>query len=373
MAPHTVPGDRATTSGEVGPSSQYVPALDGVRALAIAGVFLLHLDRAHFPGGAFGVDVFFVLSAFLITGILLREKQESGGVDFRAFYLRRAFRLVPALILWIALFAIPTALAEHDGRKIAWSSAGSLFYFSDFLEAWTHAMGAAFDQSWSLSVEEQFYLVWPAVLVVALLVLRRRSLKALFPVLVVLTLVSSFGVNSYFLPTGHLLAFALGAWGAYQQRYGLDRWLARFLRVPLLAPAACVVFLAASLLSTGQLGDHIVAVAVDVSAVALILALVHRPGGTTARTLGSRPFAWVGARSYGVYLYGLTLMQLIPIVTGWPLHEAAPLDVVATLIVAGLSYRVLEAPIRRKGRTWLAGRYPPRPRPVPAGSPAPAV
>lgn len=128
----------------------YLASLDGIRAVAITGVFGLHLARQYFPGGAFGVDVFFVLSAYLITSILLRELRHRGRIRFGAFYCRRIFRLGPALVLWLLLLATPTALLQHAGSSISWSTAGALFYFNDFLEAWTRHVGSAYDQSWSL-------------------------------------------------------------------------------------------------------------------------------------------------------------------------------------------------------------------------------
>ena len=146
----------------------HLDSLDGIRAIAIGGVFLLHADKKYFPGGFLGVDVFFILSSFLITSILLRERQGRGKVDYGAFYWRRFFRLAPALVLWLALIAAPTAILSHQASTIPISTAGALLYFNDFLAAFTHKLGSAYDQSWSLSVEEQFYLVWPFVFALAL-------------------------------------------------------------------------------------------------------------------------------------------------------------------------------------------------------------
>ena len=119
---------------------RYVPALDGVRAIAVAGPFALHLDRAHFPGGAFGVDVFFVLSGYLITSILLGEFRERQSIAFGAFYWRRVIRLAPALVLWLAVIATPTAILAHAGQSIGWSVGSVGTYSADFVEGIQEAL-----------------------------------------------------------------------------------------------------------------------------------------------------------------------------------------------------------------------------------------
>lgn len=110
------------------------PALDGVRATAIIAVMGLHADARIAPGGWLGVDLFFVLSAFLISSLIMNEvaMHPGGWFDFGGFYWRRFFRLAPALLLWLATLAPLTALATHEGSKIPASTILSLFYFGDF-------------------------------------------------------------------------------------------------------------------------------------------------------------------------------------------------------------------------------------------------
>lgn len=352
---HPIKRERSSALA-VDTSGSYLAALDGIRAIAIAGVFALHLDRANFPGGAFGVDVFFVLSAYLITSILLREFQRTGTLEFGAFYWRRFFRLAPALILWLAVIALPTAIVDHAGSSVGWSTAGSLFYFNDFLQAWTTHVSSAYDQSWSLAVEEQFYLLWPLLLFLAARHMRPRAQERTVALLVLGSIVVWLLYGNYFLPTGHLVALAAGAWAAFQVSNGVNPVLVRIVKKPAVASICIVVFAVASFYSpTGYLGDAM-AFLVYMAATVLTLHCVLLPSSIISRSLGSTLPRWIGRRSYGIYLYGLTLMQLVPALTHLPLHEAAFLDVLSTAVVVAISYRFIESPLRNRGRQWLATR-----------------
>ena len=334
----------------------YLPALDGVRAIAVAGVFLLHLARAYFPGGAFGVDVFFALSAFLITGLLLNEIEATGRVNFPAFYWRRAFRLIPALLLWIVLASV-TAVGVGEADKVPWSATGALFYFSDFLQAWTGNVAAAFDQAWSLSVEEQFYFVWPALFVFVILRLSPRAQRIVLYASVAVAIAVAFTGPNYFLPTGHLLPLVIGCWAADQRARGCDRWIEPIVRQPWIGLVAVAVFVFAAVTGFEGPVGAVVFVVVSFATGAILLNITGGRENLTTKVLGSRVPSWIGARSYGIYLYGLTLMGLVPLLfVGITLKFAAPIDVVLTLVLVTLSYRFVEAPVRRLGRRWLRDR-----------------
>lgn len=365
MPPATL-GQRQDLEGRGAP---YLPGLDGIRAIAIAGVFALHLDRAHFPGGAFGVDVFFVLSAYLITSILLRELQQKGAIEYGAFYWRRVFRLAPALVLWLILLALPTALLQHDGSVVVWSTAGALFYFNDFLQAWTNHVGSAYDQSWSLAVEEQFYLVWPLLLSLLVTYLRpvgqRRTVVALVVVAIVVWLLE----GNYFLPTGHLPALALGCWAAFQTAYGVNNHsVVRFIKSSRVATISVIIFAVAAVYAPAGHAGEALAFIVCLAATGLTLHCVLAPSSLVGKLLASAIPRWIGKRSYAIYLYGLTSMQLVPVITHLPLHEAAFIDVFVTGVLVALSYRFVESPLRNRGRQWLARRGE-----MPTGRPVPVV
>jgi peptidoglycan/LPS O-acetylase OafA/YrhL len=333
----------------------YSPALDGLRALAVGAVWLLHVNRVHFPGGAVGVEVFFVLSGYLITGILLRS-HERGQRDLIGFYARRAFRLYPAVILCVLFIAIPTTLlSAAPAAHITAAVPGALFYFNDFLEAWTSKVPGVLDQTWSLAVEEQFYFVWPAVLLfflgrVKTLSRRHVGLALLAGLATYLTLTA--GGVGYFLPTGHLLALALGSWAA-----GFAAWDRRpeWLDSPLVGCVALVVILVGVFVTLSTtLGSGLRQVVIDLAALFLVL---HLDSGMQAspvtRGFASPPMVWLGARSYGVYLYGLSLLSLQSVTLGLPLHLAIFVDAAATVVCIEVSYRWIEIPVRARGRRWL--------------------
>ena len=155
----------------------YQPALDGIRGVAIGGVLLSH--ATGIAGGALGVDMFFVLSGFLITTLLLQEWDADGAVSLRSFYVRRALRLLPALgayvavVLGMVVFGAASGLLGRHALDVALTGAfGTVFYLSNFLKAAGLDLGL-FTHMWSLAEEEQFYLLWPIALV---LCLRRRPI-----------------------------------------------------------------------------------------------------------------------------------------------------------------------------------------------------
>ncbi len=349
-------GVSAARAGEVADATTFMPALDGVRALAVGAVFLLHLNRVHFPGGALGVDVFFALSAYLITGILLAE-QSRGPVQFGAFYWRRAFRLVPALVLWGLLIASPTAGLAHTPGMIPVSLGGALFYANDFLQAWTGAIAAAFDQSWSLAVEEQFYLLWPAILVFGVCRLSASLQRMFFYALIAAGGALLFRGGDYFLPTGHLLPLALGCWAAWQKaRNGPPAWASQTRNA---VGAVSLMVLGTTLFISPQpvrWHQGVLTCSVALAAIGLIVSLADNRPTPLTRLFGSTIPRWVGARSYGIYLYGLTLIQLVGDATHLKLHYAAPIAIAATLVVSELSYRYVESPARIAGRRWLQTR-----------------
>lgn len=346
----------ARTDEERAVGGGYLPALDGMRAIAIAGVFALHIYRPLFPGGAFGVDVFFVLSAYLITSILLRELTQRGTINYSGFYWRRVFRLGPALVLWLALIAFPTAVVNHTSAQVPWSTTGALFYFNDFLEGLTPHVAAAYDQSWSLAVEEQFYLLWPLLLSLLITRTKPQTQRASMVLLVACSAVVWLTVGNYFLPTGHLLALSLGCWAAFWSVDALKEKGTRSLQSSWVAVPCIAVFGLATFYAPGGIKGDMMYLAVVLSATVLTLHCVVAPRSRVSELLGSRLPRWVGARSYGMYLYGLTMMGLIPAVLRLPLHYAGPLDIIATYLVVMLSYRFIEVPIRTRGRNWLATR-----------------
>lgn len=337
------------------------PALDGVRGVAILAVMALHAAASYFPGGAVGVDVFFALSAFLITSLILEEVGRRGGCfSFKDFYVRRALRLGPALILWLALVAGPTAALAGQSDMLFSSTIASLLYFGNYALAfgwWPIADAHA--HVWSLAIEEQFYAVWPLVLVVLLL---RRGGSAtrlalwvgLVASLAVFWVTEATVYSNYFLPTGHLVPLAAGCLAAHLFTFGMPFWLRTAVSQSFL-PWAILAAVAGYTLVPYRAAVPIIGVGVGL----LILHVCVGEGSAAARLLAWPILLWFGRRSYGLYLYHRTLAGTIPLlVPGITLKVAGPLVLALSCLTAEVSWRLVERPIARAGRARLARSVP---------------
>ncbi len=341
----------------------YMPALDGIRGLSVIAVVAFHLGR--FPGGYLGVDAFFVLSGFLITGLVLGEHDRVGRIDLARFYVRRARRLVPALLVfvlavcvWARGWAVPGQLDGLRGEAMA-----ALFYVANW-----HAIAGAdsywdldaapspFDHMWSLAIEEQFYLLWPFV-VVAACRLSGRSTRFIGPLATVLAAASGVAMvaqyqggdpNSVYMGThSRAQAILIGAALAWLLlRRGLDRPVptgvgrAALAAVPVLGWMWWRVDGASEWLYRGGFTIH-------AALVALVIAAVASNRGALAQALSLEPWRSAGLISYGLYLYHWPIIVwFTPERTGW---NGASLDlfrVVLALSVSIASYRLIERPIR---------------------------
>ena len=361
-----------------------LPGLDGLRAIAVIGVLLYHAGAGWLPGGFLGVDLFFVISGFLITSLLLSEAQLAGGISLRQFYLRRARRLLPALVALLAVVAVFMAIfAAADLGQARGDIAAALGYVSNWWYVLHHrsyfiAAGrpSPFQHLWSLAVEEQFYLIWPAVLVV--LVATRARLRWITAVALAGAVGSAFWMRVlavrgnvpfdtdssrlYFGTDTHASALLLGAAAAAVMTAlaaRLERGLAFGVR------AACdvvgVVALGAVCWSMHAFdyfrpglyrGGFLAFAAVGV----VVVAMASAPGGWLGRALDVTPLRWIGERSYGLYLWHWPVFVYTRPGLDWSLHGPAALAV--RLAIVGLltevSYRLVEVPLRRKGVVAVA-------------------
>jgi len=345
--------------------AKYVPALDGLRGVAVLAVFASHARIPGFELGGVAVDIFFVLSGYLITSILLAEIKRTGGISLPRFYLRRIKRLAPALLLLSLLYAIfaPLILADRNAAEHAGISALSFFYLMDYARAFFIGHNALV-HTWSLAVEEHFYLVWPlALLALARWVPTRRWLLALAIAYVAATAwrclsIDLFGWRSaYFRFDTRLSALILGSALAVlftRETTSRERnvWTLSMIAVAIVMTAfACWYYDGAE--TTGGWGTLGLALA-EAASLRMILNVVehHREGasGLLTRILSQRQLVQIGKISYGVYLFHFPLTYALwdkP----WPVVLAIGLPI--SLALAAISYRFLEQPI-------LNGRPPPR-------------
>jgi peptidoglycan/LPS O-acetylase OafA/YrhL len=347
---------------------QHVPALDGLRGLAVAAVVAFHVGLLR--GGWLGVDLFFVLSGYLISRLLFVEYTTTGRIDLKQFWSRRGRRLLPALLCVI----LTVAIAERvRGRLIGpaggrWDVVGALTYTSNWVRLrsgagyWSQfGPPSLLEHFWSLAIEEQFYLVWPLLMLG--IVRLRRGVSTLC--LLASTLVASgwslllfhrtFEASRVYMGTDtRAVALLAGATIA-----SLAEWRPRWLRAfRALAPVGLVGLLVAM---TRMKGTRLVTYQGGLLACTLagtvLIAGVATGRTPFARHLSIRPLRWLGSRSYGIYLWHW------PILVGFGVagHANKPplrivLGVIVSLVVAELSYRVVEMPIRRRGLAAFAWR-----------------
>jgi peptidoglycan/LPS O-acetylase OafA/YrhL len=328
---------------------EYVAALDGLRGVAILLVIGCHYFGIPRGGGTVGVGLFFVLSGYLISSLLLQEQRESGGIRLADFYRRRARRLLPALVVMVAAYLIGAAI---EGRlAIAARAAGAgVFYTANIAQAyWPHLIGREpIAPLWSLALEEQFYLLWPFVLVVLLRFgMRRRAV--LIGLAILITLVCAERVwlllehasnqRIYASPesasdqllTGVLLAFIL-------QRSKMRNQRGALIGLELFAFVACV-----------GLVETFSGPVIDLSA-ALLVTFALQKGSWLSRALSWRPLVWIGLISYSLYLWHMLIFYWL-----------GANRLIALPVVFGVAYastRWVERPFRRRrsARITAAGQ-----------------
>ncbi|MGB6038910.1 MAG: acyltransferase family protein [Gordonia sp. (in: high G+C Gram-positive bacteria)] len=360
-------------------ASSYLPGLDGIRALAVTFVILYHLSIPGFSGGLLGVGVFFTLSGFLITSLLISSHEKHGNLGLKTFWLRRARRLLPAVALVLvttlgaAAIVVPAKLEQYW-----WEALSAFFYVNNW-----HTIGANqsyFDRfggpsplshMWSLSIEEQFYIVWPLLLALMYLVLKRRTL--ITGVIVLLSL-GSFWLLSELATAGFdntrayegtdtragalLLGAALAFWWparkhrvTHNQRCVLD--------VLGLAGLATITYLCLTMPDTSTSLYTWGLLALTLATMAVLMAAVA-PQTLVASLLSIQPLRWIGERSYGIYLWHMPLVAFLPgLLRAESLWVSSVAVIAGTLLLATLSWRFVEDPIRRHG--FRAAFTTPRP------------
>lgn len=371
----------------VGPG-QAIPALDGVRAIAVALVLADHGGVPGLSGGFLGVDVFFVLSGFLITSLLLDEVGRTGRIGLRAFWIRRARRLLPALLVMVlAVVAMRELFSIESTANLRADAVAALFWMSNWVfvaqDTDYFSQGAPpspLQHTWSLAVEEQYYLGWPVLIAAVIAVLgafayrrgvalSQRAVRTAVFVLAAGGVLASAGVTAmvsseanlnrvYFGTDTRVQALLVGAaaaalvvrdWrgltaGLVILRSRWTRWVAWAL------PAiGLVVLISAARIATGSAEEFRggLLIIVAVAAVLVIAPVALAQDGPVARLLSAGPLVGLGAISYGVYLWHWPIFLVLngerTGIDGWELFA---LRCAATLAVASVSWLLIEQPIR---------------------------
>jgi peptidoglycan/LPS O-acetylase OafA/YrhL len=366
-----------------GDGQRYMPGLDGLRALAVLAVIAYHEQFGWAQGGLLGVAVFFTLSGYLITDLLLAQWTKDGKVRLKDFWLRRARRLLPAVFVLLAVVTAWVTIADRArlaslrgpvAAAVTYTSNWYLIiknqsYFARF------APPQPFDHLWSLAVEEQFYLIWPWLLLFALLALRRLGVKSAdwlaIPTLalaaasaVAMVLLYHPGLDptrvyegtdtrAFGLLIGAALAMGWPSRGWIRPKRGII-WATDG------AAAAGLAIVAVMVVKVGQYSPFIYhggLVLLSFATVAIV-ASCAMPGSLLGRGLGWAPLRWIGVRSYGIYLWHYPV-----IVLSSPAHSTedlprAAIQIAVTIGLAALSWQFIEEPVRRGaiGRLWIRAK-----------------
>ncbi|HYJ75782.1 MAG TPA: acyltransferase family protein [Kineosporiaceae bacterium] len=375
---------RSDTAGAAVPQQVRRPALDGIRALAVAGVLAYHLgggSTSVVRGGFLGVDVFFVLSGYLITGLLLAEHRRSGRIDLVAFWFRRARRLLPALVVvvvavgaWVWWSQAPETWPARRADLLWTLAYGTNWHLAatgqDYFAGYTGASPVL--HTWSLAIEEQFYLAWPLLVIAGIaagrLLRHGRSRLLLGAGAVGLAAAwSAWTLAAAWSPADASRAY-YGTQGRVQEL--LVGALAALLGPALAALPAAVAGRAAAIGAAGLAAAMLAvpaegplyfrggALGVSLLAAALVVGVERAPGCLAARALAWRPAVALGAVSYGVYLWHWPVVLAVPLPDGGGLPDVARTQLGRLLLVAllaALSWRFVERPAL-EGRLPLVGR-----------------
>ena len=360
---------------------QHIPAIDGLRAIAVTAVIFYHLGFAWIPGGFLGVDLFFVISGYVITRLLLDSIARSGGLDLRGFYKARARRLLPPMVFMIVVTAFYISIWAQDSVKrfltdTPFSLTGAMNWWlvvkeQDYFEA--IGRPPLLQHTWSLAVESQFYLIWPVLLLVILkrfgkkviplaaLAIALFSGTALF--LVSLRLDASSSVSHvYFGTDTHSIGLFLGAalavsWIPQNFKSEVSNKAQNF--IDFIGVFGLVGILGAFLL-IDESSPTAYKIAFPLAAIfgaAIITSIVH-PASRFAPILQNRVLLWIGERSYAIYLWHWVVFQITrPRVDidgqDWALIA---LRILVVLALADISLKLVELPIRSgKVEYWFKG------------------
>jgi peptidoglycan/LPS O-acetylase OafA/YrhL len=356
---------------------QFRPDIEGMRTIAVGLVLLYHFYDKPFTGGFVGVDVFFVISGFLITALLLRERSRTGRISVIRFYARRVRRILPAstLAVMATLFAGYYFLGFIAGNSIAIDAQWTAIFAANvhFALVGTDYLGSQLPPSplqhmWSLGVEEQFYVVWPALFLAIVLIVRGARHRGGLAAILAAIIAASFAWSvietttnatwAYFSPLTRAWELALGALIAVSApaiAAIAKNWLYEVCAIMGIAGIA-----GSALLFTGATPYPGYAVALPVVGSGLLIAAgCGNPATSIGRLLSWRPMQWIGARSYSLYIWHWPVLTIATQFAGHELNGWQKTGLLAlSVVLSALSYRLVENPIRHSkmlaSRTWLA-------------------
>ena len=376
-----------TTSGDLIPPERlpYIAGLDGLRAIAVMAVVFYHADFLWAEGGFLGVEVFFVISGYLITSLLLVEWLRTGRIDLKTFWVRRARRLLPAVFLLLgvvtlwSVFFLRDTLYRLGGDIVAASTYVTNWFFIVRNDSYFEAFGRPplLRHLWSLSVEEQFYVLWPLLFSIGFAVVGGRTKHATirrFRWLVIIGAIGSIAWMAYlYVPfedpsrvyygtdtraAGILIGIALAtAWMPWRLPARVSPRSTLALRVVGWGAMAGLIVI---LWRASEFSPWLYRGGIAVTSVltAAVIAVIVHPAGGFGWVLSNPLMNWIGKRSYGIYLWHWPIFMITR--PGFDVPWNAPVTFIIRLAltfgIAELSYRYVEMPIRKLGyRVWMRG------------------
>lgn len=358
-------------------TSPYLPGLDGIRAIAVLAVMAYHLDSGWAPGGLLGVQVFFVLSGYLITDLLVAEYHRHEGIGLKSFWIRRARRLLPAL--FVMLFVVVGWATLFDRAQLAALRSdlpSSILYVSNWWFIFHHISYFAkfgppspLGHLWSLSIEEQFYLFWPLLVLAGMRWIHSR--RTLILLTLSLAAASAIEMGVLYSPGGDptrvydgtdtrafalLIGAALALWVPRHRPFAVVTPDAR--RVLNAVGGASLVGIFLMFWLTSQYEPFLYEGGMVLLAVltALVIGVTIHPGSQLRSVLGWEPLRWVGERSYAIYLWHYPVIVLTTPLNAPPNALRAFFQIAATFLIAALSWRYIEQPIRHGALARLRAR-----------------
>ncbi|WP_192946875.1 MULTISPECIES: acyltransferase family protein [Staphylococcus] len=352
-------------------NTRYMPGLDGLRAIAVIGIIIYHLNKQWLTGGFLGVDTFFVISGYLITSLLLKEYEETGIINLKNFWVRRFKRLIPAVLTLVFVVVVATlVLKPEEIVNIKKDAIAAIFYFSNW---WYIASDVNYFEQfafmplkhlWSLAIEEQFYIVFPILFIFLLLALKKyRNVVLIFWIISLISLLVMIIISQphmshsrvYFGTDTRLQTMLLGVilaflWPPFKLKKNPQKTLTHII------DGIGVFGIFILLLLFYKVNDNSDWIynggfyLISAMTLFVIMSAVH-PSGYFAKVIGNPIFVIIGKRSYSLYLWHFPVISFVHsyYVAGQLPNYVYFLDIILTIILAELSYRYIETPFRKEG------------------------
>lgn len=358
MLPEKLPLDL-----QQGPSvGQYFPALDGLRGLMALGVVVAHVNLPWFPGALIMMDVFFAISGFIITLILHRNIQRTGSLQLAQFWKRRVLRLYPALLVVVGTCLVLAALLVDDLSPVFRDAVETLLYVSNWSKLYNYGYPSIFGHTWSLSIEEQFYLLWPLLLLV--LLRQGANWRGMLALALMALSVGAWRVflvvdeapwsRLYYALETRMDAFIVGGLLAFGWHTWNLKW-ARHSGLHFAMYGGAIALLCTVILGRPREIHYFIwqqSLVLLLSA-ATILLLSSPRVSVLQQLLGSKPCVALGVRCYSIYLWHWPLIWLLMGSTRLDKVTLLLIVVPLTLLLSALTYRYVEAPMLAKRTAYL--------------------